>query len=54
MSEINLFGVEIRTNRKVKILSKNSFLYFVAYVNELNQEIHPNAIAWVSHASINF
>lgn len=48
------FGFEIRTNKKVKIISKNSFLYFIAYANELDQEIHPNAIAWVSHASIKF
>ena len=47
-----MFGVEISTNKKVKILDKNTYLYFVAYVDDSGNEIHPNAIAWVAHKNL--
>lgn len=45
-------GVEIASNRKVRIFDRNSFLFAIAYIDEQGNDVDPNAIAWVSHENI--
>lgn len=46
------YGIELSTGKRVKILDKSHYLYFIAYVDEAGRELHPNAIAWAAHRSV--